>query len=413
MTEKNRNDRVFMFKNVVITGLGVISPIGIGREEFAHSLKEGKSGIKEIDLTMDSCVDNLLPIRIAGQLNGNFQNKNPHQDRFIAFAKAAAEEALLDAQAENFVRNNQRAGVIVSSSKGGMETFAKVAKKFIENGPISIPQNFLENFLPEMASYNIAKEFKMFGPIYNIPSACSTGLTSIIYAYNLIKNNQLDLVIAGATDASITLPLINFYHQMGILAKEKISPFDKNRDGFIIGEGSGVLILEEKEHAVKRGAKIYAEILEAQTSNDNFHPTEPNFKEKKLAKLLKKLLDQIQISAKEINYINAHGTATRKGDLYETENIKEAFADTAYSIPISSTKSMHGHMLGASGAVDLIGTILAMKGGFIPPTINYREPDPLCDLDYVPNKSREREINLALKISMGFGGHLVAILLKN
>ena len=400
-------------RSVVITGLGIVSPIGIGKEDFYKGLSEGVSGIRPI-----SRFDTRgFPVEIAGEVK-DFIPPEPQNkeilDRYIQFAIKASHEAITDSGLNLDSQDSNKIGVVVSSSKGGIETFEKTFKNFRRDGFKAISPYFIENLIPSGASSHIARRFGIKGGITNVVSACATGSYSIIYGYNLIKEGRLDIVLAGSSDASVTPLILGGYDSMGVISKSDMCPFDMNRDGFVVGEGSAVVVMESKESALRRGAHIYGELLGYYWLSDAYHVTALNFQDMNLAKGIISVMENLGISAREIDYISAHGTSTKSGDKYETENIKASFGEYASGIPISSVKSMTGHLLGASGAVEFAAILIAMEHGFVPPTINYKTPDPECDLDYTPNKMREKKIDLAMMLSMGFGGHIgVLVIGKN
>ncbi len=397
---------------VVITGLGIISPIGIGKEDFYKGLRGGVSGIGPISRFNTAGFP--CSAKLAGEVQGFIasQGEDGILDRYIQFASRASCEAIKDAGIDLDSLDLNRIGAVVSSSKGGMETFEKAFRNFAKDGYKTIPPHFIENLVPSGASSHIARRFKLKGGAINTVSACATGSYSIIYGYNLIKEGRLDIVIAGSSDASITPLILSGYAQMGVLSGSGMCPFDKNRNGFVVGEGASVVVMESEESAIKRGAHVYGELLGYRWLSDAYHVTALNSGEMNLARGITSIMKDLGISGKDIDYISAHGTSTRAGDKYETENIKSALGEYAKRIPISSVKSMTGHLLGASSAVEFAATLIAMEHGFIPPTINYKTPDPECDLDYTPNKMRKKDITIAMMLSMGFGGHIGVLVIK-
>lgn len=398
-----------MNRRVVITGMGVVTPIGIGIEELQKGLREGRSG--------------------AGPLTrfepDGFKSKNafevkdftpPHGTRlldpFIQYALEAAAEALEMAGFDPGVVDPYRVGMVVSSSKGGMHTFHALRERFIRWPSAILAARCYANFLPNFACQWIARKWKLQGPAKCYITACATGTTSIIEGARMIQDGMADYVIAGASDASIVPTLFAGYEQMGVLSPDGMRPFDRRRKGFLLGEGAGIVFLETYESARARHVKIYGEIIGFATGTDCFHPVMFDEREDALAYTLKKLLQNARLSIGEIDYMNLHGTATERGDFYETEQIKKGFGKKAYQLATSSTKSMMGHMLGASGAVEVIASLIALEGGFVPPTVDLEKEDPRCDLDYTPRRSREKKMSAAVSISLGFGGHIATIALR-
>lgn len=403
-------------KRVVVTGIGVVTPIGIGKEAFYRSLKEGASGVSPISRFDTSPFSTKVAAEVKDWPPGDYQESEfSSLDRFIQFALVASHQAISDAQIKISDPLRKRMGVLISSSKGGMETLERVNKVLIEKGPSETPPTFLSNFLSSSASSLVAERLKSKGPISNVVSACATGTHSIMRATELIKEGQAEVMLAGSSEASITPLILAGFSRMGVLSKKEErtpSPFDKERDGFVIGEGAGVVVLETEEHALIRGAHIYGEIVGYAWGADAHHMTHFSSSGDSIARAIKEALNRAGLFSSDLDYINAHGTATQQNDRVETLALKKALGRDLYSIPTSSTKSMTGHLLGAAGSVEFIACLLALERNFIPPTINYQHPDPDCDLDYTPNRAREREIECALSLSFGFGGHIGALIVK-
>lgn len=404
---------------MVITGLGVVSPIGLNKQEFLNSLKRGVSGVGRISYFDASN----FPVQIAAEVKG-FQPENyftPKEarrlDKFVQYALAATKEALSEA-ALDVAAFADRVGVIVGSGIGGLETLEQQHKVLLEKGPTRVSPFLIPMMITNLAAGQISIFFGAKGPNYGIVSACASANHAIGAAFELIKNGFADCCITGGAEAPITpLSLAGFSSMKALSTRnaepEKASrPFDANRDGFIIGEGAGILILEESELAIKRGAKIYAEVVGYGASADAYHITAPDITGSGAAKAMKEALMQASMKPKQIDYINAHGTSTEANDKLETLAIKTVFGRQAYNIPVSSTKSMTGHLLGAAAAIELVATVLALEHSFIPPTINYETPDPNCDLNYVPNKAINKEINVAMSNSFGFGGQNAVVIVK-
>jgi len=369
----------------------VISPLGRNREEFLTGLREGYDGSGPVTrFEHDS-----FPVRRVCEVKNFHLEFSP--DPYIQFGLKAAEEAILDSGVKIEELDPYRFGLVASSSKGGMTS--------LERGEI-------QDFSPDRLNYYLAKKFRASGPMKCVVAACATGTYSIIEGARWIEQGDADFVLAGASDASITPLMLAGYFQMGVYSKNGMCPYDARRSGFLIGEGAGMVALESKAHAKARGARIYGEIAGYAFSTDSFRATAFNPDSDALSRLLKDVLRKSDFAVSELDYFNTHGTSTWDGDRYETDQIKKAFGKAAYGISYSSTKSMVGHMLGASGAVELIACLLAMQEGFIPPTIHLEQPDPACDLDYTPHQSRQKKVDSACSISMGFGGHLGALLIQ-
>lgn len=405
---------------VVVTGMGVISPVGIGLENFWQSLVEGKSGVGPIT-HFDASE---LSTRIAAEVK-DFDAKDyidrkeaKRMDRFTQFAVAAAKMASQDAGLEMEKLNSDRVGVFLGTGIGGIDTFEKQHKVLQDKGPGRVSPFFVPMMIANMAAGHISINLGAKGPNYTVITACASGTNAIGEAFKLLQRGDADVVITGGTEAAITPMSFSGFCSMKALSThndepQKASrPFDKNRDGFVMGEGSGILILETLEHAKKRGASIYAEIVGYGATADAYHITAPAPEGEGGARAMSNALKDAGLNPSDIDYINAHGTSTPLNDKFETAAIKKVFGDNAKKVAISSTKSMIGHLLGAAGAVELITSILTINKGIITPTINYEERDPECDLDYVPNEAREANVNYALSNSLGFGGHNATLIVK-
>ncbi|MDK2984745.1 MAG: 3-oxoacyl-[acyl-carrier-protein] synthase [Clostridia bacterium] len=405
---------------VVVTGMGVISPVGIGLENFWQSLVEGKSGVGPIT-HFDASE---LSTRIAAEVK-DFDAKDyidrkeaKRMDRFTQFAVAAAKMASQDAGLEMEKLNSDRVGVVLGTGIGGTDTFEKQHKVLQDKGPGRVSPFFVPMMIANMAAGHISINLGAKGPNYTVITACASGTNAIGEAFKLLQRGDADVVITGGTEAAITPMSFSGFCSMKALSThndepQKASrPFDKNRDGFVMGEGSGILILETLEHAKKRGASIYAEIVGYGATADAYHITAPAPEGEGGARAMSNALKDAGLNPSDIDYINAHGTSTPLNDKFETAAIKKVFGDNAKKVAISSTKSMIGHLLGAAGAVELITSILTINKGIITPTINYEERDPECDLDYVPNEAREANVNYALSNSLGFGGNNATLIVK-
>lgn len=398
-----------MNRRVVITGMGVVTPVGIGVDEFSNSLCNGTSGegpITRFETNGFHCkkafeVKNFRPLDGTRLL-----------DPYIQYALVAAAEALQNSGIDLEVIDPFRIGIVVSSSKGGMHTFHKLNERFAKNPSAILAARIYSNSIPNFASQWIARKWKVRGPAKCYVTACASGTTSIIEAARMIEEGIVDYAFAGASDASIVPLLMAGYEKMRVLSPDGMHPFDSRRKGFLLGEGAGVVILETLESAEARRAKIFSEIVGHAYATDCHHPLSFDMEDDALGRAIRGVLKKARLSDDEIDYLNLHGTGTQDGDVYETEQIKRVFGERAYSISTSSTKSMTGHMLGATGAVEIIACCLAMQNGFVPPTLSLEKKDPRCDLDYTAKKSRKKKINTSLSISLGFGGHIAAIALR-
>lgn len=405
---------------VVITGMGVVSPIGIGVETFEEALFEGKNGIAEITLFDASSY--------RSQIAGEVRNFNPRDylplkqirrmDRFTQMGMVAAEEAIKQAGILPNEENLGEIGILVGSGVGGLYTIGREQTVLLAKGPRKVSPFLVPMLITDTASAQIAIKYGFSGPNFSISTACATGNHCIGEASKIIQRGDAEVMIAGGAEAAITpLGLAGFCSMRALSTRNdepaKASrPFDKQRDGFVIGEGAGVVVLEKWERARKRKVPIWGEIIGFGMSEDAYHITQPIGDGRGLREAMRRALLDAKISTEKVDYINAHGTSTPLNDKIETRAIKNLFGKNAYQVPVSSTKSMTGHLLGATGGVEAIACLLALKKAVIPPTINYEESDPDCDLDYVPNESREAKIRVAMSNSMGFGGHNAVLLLK-
>ena len=409
-----------MHKRVVITGVGVFSPIGIGFETYSNSLKIGKSGaglLTRFDTTN-------YPTKIAAQVNDfvpeNFLDKKKarRMARFTQLGVAAAIAAVNDSKLDLSKEDLSRIGVVTGTGIGGLDVIEEENKTLLEKGPRRVSPFLIPMIITNMLPGEVAIHFGFTGPNYAISSACASSNHALGDALRLLRYGDADVIVSGGSEAAITpLGLAGFCNIKALSERnddpQKASrPFDKNRDGFLMGEGAGIVVLETLEHAKKRGAHIYGELAGYGASDDAYHMTAPNPAGDAAVVAIKTAINDAGVSINDIDYINAHGTSTEYNDKTETLAIKKVFGERARSIPISSTKSMTGHLLGAAGAVELIAILACINGGFVHPTINYETPDPECDLDYVPNTARDTKINCALSNSLGFGGHNAAIVIK-
>ena len=409
-----------MKKRVVITGLGCITPVGTGKDDFWVNIKSGVSGIDKItrfDYTN-------YQTQIAGEVKDftpeDYISKKElkKMDRFTQFAMVASKLAVADSELDLNNIDGNRMGTVIGTGIGGVETIEAQHKNLLEKGNRRVSPFFIPMMIGNMAAGQVAIEFGAKGPSTNICTACASGTNSVGDAFKIIQRGDADIMIAGGTEAAVAEFAVAGFCNMKAMSTnndnpQKASrPFDKDRDGFVMGEGCGILILEELESAIKRNAKIYAEIVGYGMTSDAYHITTPAENGEGAARAMQMAINDAGIEPEKIDYINAHGTSTYYNDLYETMAIKSVFGENAKNVSISSTKSMTGHLLGASGAIEAIVCALAIKNNFVPPTINLENPGEGMDLDYTPNKGKERTINYALSNSLGFGGHNATIVLK-
>ncbi|RUM50904.1 MAG: beta-ketoacyl-[acyl-carrier-protein] synthase II [Hydrogenothermus sp.] len=401
-------------RRVVITGLGAVTPIGNNVNDFWNNLINGVSGIDVIKRFDPYAYK--LPVVIAGEVkNIDYTKYLDKKDAkrmsdFVKFAVVAAKEAIADSGLELDKIDLTRAGVIVGTGIGGLRDIEDQQTLLLEKGARRVSPFFIPSGISNMASGYISIEFGFKGPNTCVVTACATGTHSIGDAFKIIQRGDADIMIAGGTESAITpLGIAGFANMKALSTRndepQKASrPFDAERNGFVMGEGAGILILEELEHAKKRGAKIYAEVVGYGLTGDAYHITAPCADADGAKRVINMALNDAKINPEEVDYVNAHGTSTPLNDKVETLALKEVFKEHAYKLKVSSNKSMIGHLLGAAGAVEAVATALTIKNGIIPPTINYENPDPDCDLDYVPNKAIEYPVKVAISNSFGFGG---------
>jgi 3-oxoacyl-[acyl-carrier-protein] synthase II len=407
-------------RRVVITGLGLVTPLGIGVETSWERLSSGTSGIGKITRFDAS----LFQTQIAGEVD-NFLPENyidaktiKKMDRFIHFGMAAAVMAVEDAQLTIDHSNAERAGVFVGSGMGGLPDIERYHAIFLERGPRRISPFFIPMTIINLAAGQISIKFGAKGPNASPATACATGSHAIGDAFKVIQRGSADVMIAGGTESVITPMGIGGFNAMKALSTrnaepEKASrPFDKNRDGFVMGEGAGILIMEELGHAVKRNARIYAEIVGYGLTGDAYHITSPAPDGEGAARCMMMALEDARVAPHMVDYINAHGTSTKYGDELETTAVKTVFKEHAYKLSVTSTKSMTGHLLGAAGGVEAVVCVLSIYHNSIPPTINLDTPDPECDLNYVPHQKKDTEVRFALSNSFGFGGTNACLLFR-
>jgi 3-oxoacyl-[acyl-carrier-protein] synthase II len=406
-------------RRVVITGIGAVTPLGNDAESTWAGATEGRSGVDFVR-AFDTAE---YPVHIAAEvkdfeLNGNLvpAKELKRIDRNVQFALGAAKQAIDDASIPNGYEPD-RVGVVLGSGIGGLHELLRQYDVLKERGPDRVSPTFLPNVLPDSASGQVAIALGLRGPNYAVVSACATGSHAIGEGADLVRHGHADAVLAGGTEACIhPLFFAGFCSMRGLVAEEDdparaSRPFDATRAGFVMGEGAGLVMLEDYDHARARGATVYAEVLGYGASNDAYHMAAPDPDSVGVAEMMRAALERAGVDPKRVDYINAHGTATPLGDAAETKAIKDVFGNHAYDLAVSSTKSTMGHLLGAAGAVEVIMAALAIHRRVIPPTINYQQLDPECDLDYVPNEPREAEIDVALSNAMGLGGHNGCVLL--
>jgi 3-oxoacyl-[acyl-carrier-protein] synthase II len=408
-------------RRVAVTGLGFITPIGNDVETVWSNMVEGVSGISRITRFDTTNFDT----KIAGEVKGfdaaEYMDRKTarHIGRYCQFALAASKQALAQSGLEPAEMDPDDVGVIVSSGIGGMEEIEKSHTQLMERGPKRISPFTVPMMIADMAAGIVAIHAHAGGPNYAIVSACASGSHGIGEAAEIIKRGGAIAMLAGGSEATITPLTIGAFTQIKATSERNdepekaCRPFDVDRDGFVMGEGSVMFVLEDMEHAKKRGARILAEIAGYGASADMYHFTAPQPEGKGAARAMVKALEMSGVELAEVGYINAHGTSTKLGDVAETRAIKSVFGDHAYKLAVSSTKSVHGHLLGAAGALEAAACVLAMERGLIPPTINLDKQDPECDLDYVPNKARKAEVKVSLSNSFGFGGHNATLVIKS
>ena len=408
-------------KRVVITGLGTVNCLGLNISDFWNNMFEGKSGI--------SLIEGFDTQKINSRIAGQIKNFDPHDfinakeakrmDRFAQFGVAASLMAIEDSKLKITEQNRNDIGVYIGSGVGGIATIEEQNQRLLEKGTDRVSPFLVPMMICNMAAAQVSIISGARGPVSATTTACAAGTNAIGDAFEIIKRGAANVMIAGGAEAAITPLGMSGFASMHAMSTrnddpQKASrPFERDRDGFVMGEGSGILILEELNHAVKRNAYIYAEITGYGLSGEAFHITALEESGVNVVRCMENCLSEAEVEKEEVDYINAHGTSTPLNDLVETNAIKKCFGSHAYKLNISSTKSMHGHCLGAAGGVESVATVLAIKNSIIPPTINYFNPDKNCDLNYTPNTSIRKKIKVALKNSMGFGGHNVTLAFKS
>lgn len=407
-------------RRVMVTGIGVVSPLGNNKEDFWSSLIAGKSGVgkltlfdtREFSCQISAEVKNFDPVERLGK------KESRRMDRFTQFAVVAALDAVLDARLDLGSEDSNRIGVMVGSGIGGLGTFEVQHSLLLEKGPRKISPFFIPMFVSDTASGQISITLGVKGPNSCVVTACASGSHSIGDSYRVVQRGEADVMITGGSEAAITPIGLGGFCAMRALSTRNDEParasrpFDKERDGFVMGEGAGILILESLEHANSRGAHIYAEVVGYGMSSDAYHITAPAPDGEGAARAMKAALNDACLTPEEVDYINAHGTSTPLNDKLETVAIKSVFGEHSSKLAISSTKSMTGHLLGASGGIEFIASVLSIEMGVVHPTINYEYPDPECNLDYVPNQARQMNIDICISNSFGFGGHNASLIAR-
>ncbi len=413
-------ESIIMSKRVVITGIGAVTPLGNDAQTTWENIKNGVSGIGPATIFDVEKVDIKIAAEVKGFAPEEFMDKREarRMGRYSQFAVAASQMAVKDSGiqiGEDIPA--ERVGVWIGSGIGGLGEFEEQHRKFIEKGQRRVNPFTIPMFIPDMAAGQVSIALGAKGINNCSVTACASGANSIGDAFRVIQKGDVEMMIAGGTEATITEMTVAGFSNMTALSKNPdpntaSRPFDKNRDGFVIGEGAGIVVLEELEHAIARGAKIYGELIGYGATGDAHHITTPAPDGEGAGRAMKLALDDADISPEQVDYINAHGTSTNYNDLYETLAIKEVFKEHAYHLSVSSTKSMTGHLLGATGAIEAIFSVLAINEGIIPPTINYETPDEQLDLDYVPNEAKKKDVQVVLSNSLGFGGHNATLIFK-
>ena len=409
-----------MNKRIVITGVGVVTPIGIGSAEFTQALREGKSGVSVIESFDTSAYSTKFAATVKNFDPEQFieKKKVKKMARFTQLGFAAAKMAVEDSGLDITKEDLSRIGVITGTGIGGLDVIEEEEQTLLDKGPRRVSPFLIPMIITNMLPGEIAIKYGFTGPNYAVTSACASSNHAMGDALRLLRSGDADVIISGGSEGAV-VPLglagfcsIKALSQRNDEPQKASRPFDKNRDGFVMGEGAGMVVLETLDHALNRDAKIYAELAGYGASDDAYHITAPEPEAKAAVVAIEKAIVDAGVSKEDVDYINAHGTSTVLNDKMETFAIKKVFGDKAYKIPISSTKSMTGHLLGGAASVELVATVLAMQEGFIHPTINYETTDPDCDLDYVPNTARIQQITCALSNSLGFGGHNATVIIK-
>ena len=406
-----------MNERIVITGLGAISPLGLSSAESWQNAVNGVSGVRPITLFDSSDFLVQIACEVKGFSPGDFLpvREARRMDRYEQMAVAAANQAINQSGLNFDEGNANRVGVIVSSAIGGIRSFEEGVGVVRDQGPRRVNPFLIPMLMPNGAAGLIGITHGIQGPAFSVASACATGIDTIGMAWMMLRTGLIDVAVTGASESTICPTAVAAFDRLGAMTRRKENvpqPFDANRDGLVMGEGAAILVIERESHAIERGAEIMAELAGYGATADAYHITAPSDDGMGGAKAMKLALDSAGLNPDSVNYINAHGTSTPLNDASETRAIKAAFGDIAYEIPVSSTKSMTGHMMGATGALEAIFCVNAVRENLIPPTINYQTPDPVCDLDYVPNEARAVTVDVAMSNAFGFGGHNAMLVIK-
>ncbi len=407
-------------ERIVITGMGTVNPLGLTVAETWRNITEGVSGVGPMTLFDHSNLQVHIACEVKGFDPANYMDAREarRRDRFEQLASAAARDALKDSGLEVTEQNAGRIGIVVSSAIGGLKSIADAVLTNDKEGPRRVSPFLIPMLMANGASGLIAIDHGIKGPSFSVASACASGADGIGMALTMLRCGMIDAAVAGASEAVVTSVGVAAFDRVGAMSRRNDdysmtpAPFDKNRDGLVMGEGAAVLVLETESHAKQRGANIYAELAGYGGTADAFHVTAPDENGAGGAAAIRQALASARARPEDVGYINAHGTATQLNDLSETKAVKAAFGDLAYKVPISSTKSMTGHMMGATGALEAIFCVNAIRDGILPPTIHYQTPDPECDLDVIPNEAREKKIDLAISNAFGFGGHNAVLVIR-
>ena len=407
-------------RRVVVTGLGAVTPLGIGVEEYWQGLLAGRSGVNLVEGFDCAAISTRIAAQVKGFQPDDYLDRREikRMDRFAQFAAAASKMALADAGLTISDENRARVGVFIGSGIGGIQTFEDQHRKLMEGGMGRVSPFFIPMMIANMGTGNVAKMLGAQGPSECAVTACATSTNSIGDAYAVIGRGDADAIVAGGAEAAVTpISMAGFSNMKAMSTRNDdparaSRPFDKDRDGFILGEGSGILLLEELATAQARNARIYAEIIGYGMSNDAYDMVHPAPEGAGAARAMTAALKSACLPPSAVGYVNAHGTSTPAGDVLEVQALKSVFGSHASRLAVSSTKSMTGHLLGAAGAIEAIAVALALQNGILPPTMNLENPDPECDLDFVPNQAREQQVDVALSNSFGFGGHNATLVFK-
>jgi beta-ketoacyl-acyl-carrier-protein synthase II len=407
-------------EKIVITGMGTVNPLGLSVAESWQAAVNGVSGVGPI--TQFDTTEYL--VKIACEVK-NFKPENyieakeaRRRDRYEQLAAAAVKEAMAQSGLRVAEENAARIGVVISAAIGGLKSLEEAIFTVRDTGPRRVSPFLIPMLMPNGASGLTAIDYGIKGPCLSVASACASGADGIGTAWMMLRNGTIDAAIAGASEAAICRAGVAAFDRVGAMSRRNDDysmtpqPFDKNRDGLVMGEGAAVLVMESESHAKKRGATILAELAGYASTADAFHVTAPHEEGAGGASAIRLALESAQVNPEDVGYINAHGTGTQLNDLSETKAVKAAFGAQAYKVPMSSTKSMTGHMMGATGALEAIFCVQAIREGLLPPTIHYETPDPDCDLDYIPNKAREKKIEVAISNAFGFGGHNAVLVVR-